>query len=120
MPFQLVDLIDVAGGEVYGKIRLQKMIFLLDNLGLESNYSFSYHHYGPYSSELADKIISEVNSSKIIEEQKRRMSDGVSYSVFKVRKKREKKINKKIGKLDYIEIKKYIDIINLTNQKQSK
>jgi uncharacterized protein YwgA len=39
---------------VVGKTRLQKMIFLLDQCGLESNSRYSYHYYGPYSADIAE------------------------------------------------------------------
>ena len=53
-------LVRAAGGEVVGKVRLQKLVYLLEQLGLISGYSFEYRHYGPYSEELADQVEDDV------------------------------------------------------------
>jgi hypothetical protein len=37
-----------------GRITFQKRIYLVQALGLDLGYTFVWHHYGPYSSELAD------------------------------------------------------------------
>ncbi|GJL96017.1 MAG: hypothetical protein DHS20C05_24220 [Hyphococcus sp.] len=84
MSIEVKDVIAASGGEIVGKIRLQKMIYLLDQLGLESGYSFDYHHYGPYSSDLASSTDIAVAFDDVAEESRRRFSDGVPYSVFKV------------------------------------
>lgn len=39
---------------ILGKKRLQKLGMLLQHAGLEIDIDFFLHHYGPYSSELAD------------------------------------------------------------------
>lgn len=46
-------IISLNGGEVVGKTRLQKVVFLLDAMGYECGAEFDYHNYGPYCSELA-------------------------------------------------------------------
>ena len=83
MSIDIPALIDAAGGEVVGKIRLQKMVYLLDQLGAKSGFSFEYHHYGPYSEELAEAVDDGVIFGCIAEEQRRRVSDGVSYVVYR-------------------------------------
>jgi uncharacterized protein YwgA len=83
MSIDIPALIDAAGGEIVGKIRLQKMIYLLDQLGMKSGFSFDYHHYGPYSEELAEVVDDDIIFGQVQEEQKRRVSDGVSYVIYR-------------------------------------
>lgn len=82
MTIDLPSLISAAGGEVVGKVRLQKLVYLLDQLGLESDFSFSYHHYGPYSEDLADAIEEDVIFRRV-EIETRRRGDGVPFFVFR-------------------------------------
>lgn len=82
MPIDMRRLLEAAGGEIVGKVRLQKIVYLLDQLGMNSDFSYDYHHYGPYSEELADEADSNVIFGQIREEVRRRVSDGVPYSVF--------------------------------------
>jgi uncharacterized protein len=90
MSIDIPALIDAAGGEVVGKIRLQKMVYLLDQIGAQSGFSFDYHHYGPYSEELAEAVDDDVIFGGVEEEQKRRLSDGVSYVVYRSLNHRER------------------------------
>jgi uncharacterized protein len=83
MSIDLPALIDAAGGEIVGKIRLQKMVYLLDQVGAQSGFSFDYHYYGPYSEELAEAVDDDVIFGCIEEEQRRRVSDGVSYVIYR-------------------------------------
>jgi len=55
----VLAVIAAADGQIVGRIRLQKIFYLLEQLGLESNFRFSYHHYGPYSSELSDALFQD-------------------------------------------------------------
>jgi uncharacterized protein len=77
-----VSVISAAGGEVAGKIRLQKLVFLLDKLGLNSGFKYAYHHYGPYSSDLTEATDFAKAFGLIEEKVKHRQSDGAIYSVF--------------------------------------
>jgi uncharacterized protein YwgA len=83
MSIDIPALIDAAGGEIVGKIRLQKMVYLLDQLGAMSGFLFEYHHYGPYSEDLAEAVDDDVIFGRIEEDQRRRVSDGVSYVVYR-------------------------------------
>jgi len=49
----VVGLVALNNGEVVGKTRLQKLVYLLDQCGMESGFEFDYHNFGPFSSELA-------------------------------------------------------------------
>jgi uncharacterized protein YwgA len=80
---EIANLLQAAGGEIVGKVRLQKVVYLLDQLGMQSGFSYEYHHYGPYSAELARAVDESVFSHRI-DEIVRRRTDGVPYSVFRL------------------------------------
>ena len=79
MTIDVPRLIEAAGGEIVGKVRLQKIVYLLDQMGLNSGFSYEYHHYGPYSEELAEQVDDDVVFGYIEARQHRRQSDGVPY-----------------------------------------
>lgn len=85
----LADIIAVHGGDLVGRIRLQKVVYILDQLGLNSGFEYSYHHYGPYSAEVASALMDAQSERMIVDEQKFRQSDGASYSVFHTDRKVE-------------------------------
>jgi uncharacterized protein len=76
-------VVAAAGGRLTGRVRMQKVIYLLDRLGLKSGFEYEYHHYGPYSRELdlatAD---AQVFLTNFREDFDYRLSDGARYSVF--------------------------------------
>jgi len=47
MPIELQHLLKAADGELVGKVRLQKTVYLLDQIGMGSGFTYEYHHYGP-------------------------------------------------------------------------
>jgi uncharacterized protein len=51
-PREVAQIISLAGGEIIGSTRLQKIGCLLDLVGAGVGFEFSYHIYGPYSEEL--------------------------------------------------------------------
>lgn len=74
-------VIEAAGGEVIGRIRLQKIFYLLEQLGAQGELRFSYHHFGPYSRELSDTLDWLVLDGVI--EDVKIPTDGGSYSIYK-------------------------------------
>ncbi|NLC51352.1 MAG: hypothetical protein GX764_03480, partial [Firmicutes bacterium] len=42
--------------QIIGRKRLQKTVYLLQQIGFPYAGKFTYHHYGPYSSELQAEI----------------------------------------------------------------
>lgn len=92
----VADLVQVAGGELTGRVRLQKIIYLLDHKGLHSGASYIYYHYGPYSEDLWDAV-SDAKFFEGLREDS--ASDGSSppYSVFKLVQQR--RLNDKVGDL---------------------
>lgn len=78
-------ILDAAGGQLTGRVRLQKVVYLLDRLGLQSGFDYDYHHYGPYSRDL-DSATADGRAFGLIEERhEHRQSDGAMYSVFELK-----------------------------------
>lgn len=50
----VVGLVELNGGRMVGKTRLQKSVYLLGLCGIDLGFDFDYHHYGPYSEELSE------------------------------------------------------------------
>jgi uncharacterized protein YwgA len=78
------DIIRDAGGKVVGKTRLQKMTYLLEISGLGCGFFFEYRHYGPFSEELANAVVTAQIADLLTEEEHTAWWGG-SYSIFKVR-----------------------------------
>lgn len=72
--------------EVFGKIRLQKIFYLLEQLGLRSGFSYSYHHYGPYSEDLSNTLFFAEFFDKVIVESQGKTKFGNVYSKFSLSK----------------------------------
>lgn len=83
MTIDIPRLLEIAGGEIVGKVRLQKVVYLLDQLGMNSGFSYDYHHYGPFSAELADQLDEDVVFGRVVEVPMRRAIDGVPYSAYR-------------------------------------
>jgi uncharacterized protein len=79
----VVGTVALAGGELVGRIRLQKMVYLLDQLGMNSGAPFEYHHYGPYSEAVSDAVTDAKFWGQIEESVSFRVADGAPYSSFK-------------------------------------
>ena len=43
-------------GEIKGRKKLQKIVYLLEHKGMDAPYRYSYHRYGPYSAQLQEEI----------------------------------------------------------------
>lgn len=69
--------------ELTSRVRLQKTVYLLDQLGFNSGLDFEYHYYGPYARELDVGIEDADILNKVREEIRCRRNDGASYSHFK-------------------------------------
>lgn len=78
----IAQVVRCAGGRVVGRVRLQKIFYLLDRLGLQSGLDYEYHHYGPYSAALMDAL-EDAKAFRLIDERiDYRIYDGVPYSVY--------------------------------------
>jgi uncharacterized protein YwgA len=82
-------VLTAAGGELTGRVRLQKTVYLLDCLGLESGFAYEYHHYGPFSRDL-ENATADAKAFDLIEEKfDHRQSDGAVYSIFALKTKHD-------------------------------
>jgi uncharacterized protein len=81
----VVGIVASAGGELVGRIRLQKVVYLLDKLGMNSGAPFEYHHYGPYSEAVSDAVTDAKFWGHIEEAVSFRVSDGAPYSSFRTK-----------------------------------
>ena len=79
--------IGLAGGEIVGKTRLQKIAYLLKAKGLGFlALDFDYHNYGPFSAELAFAADDAV-ALGLIETEERLGYHAVPYTVFSATEK---------------------------------
>jgi uncharacterized protein len=99
-PDQLVAEVLAAGdGEIVGRIRLQKMVYLLDQAGARSGLTFHYHYYGPYSRDLDDAIDRAQAIRGVEEKISYRQVDGMPYSIFSLRSEGEVAASHTVGHL---------------------
>ncbi len=53
---KILALIKACGGKIQGRTKLQKLVYILKNHGVDFDENFKYHHYGPYSFNLQLEI----------------------------------------------------------------
>jgi uncharacterized protein YwgA len=70
--------------EVVGRTRLQKTVWLLQRLGLPTDYVYSLHFYGPYSEEVKSDIVL-AEQFGLVKETARVALDGTEYFVLSAR-----------------------------------
>lgn len=80
----IAQVLAAADGEIVGRVRLQKIVYLLEQLGLGSGFRYAYHHYGPYSEDVFVAVQREEVLEKTITETISLSSYGGTYSVFKL------------------------------------
>ena len=80
---KVAAIIRDSGGEIVGRTRLQKVAYLLTEVGLEDGFDFVYKHYGPFSEDLASaaRLGSLLGD---LDEIERPTAWGGTYSVFSV------------------------------------
>src|SRR4051812_45363614 len=104
-PRLIADAITIGGGGGVGRGRLQKMFYLLEQIGLGAELDFEYHHYGPYSRQVDESIDMAKAFYNVREEIHHRALDGMPYSVFK----RGGRGGAKLGNLTAAEAAKLIE-----------
>lgn len=72
-----------AGGEIVGRTKLQKTVYLLTLAGFETQFRFGYKHYGPFSEDLADAA-DLAAAFDVISERQQQAAWGGTYSVYSV------------------------------------
>lgn len=80
----VVKLIALHGGRVVGRTRLQKRTYLLHRCGGNFGLNFVYHHYGPYSFDLADGL-TDARAEDLIEIKEFPGRYGVPYATFRLK-----------------------------------
>lgn len=70
------------GGRLTGRVRLQRTVYLLDRLGLNSGFDYDYHNHGPYSRDLDNATADAKAFDLVAETFDHRHSDGAMYSIF--------------------------------------
>jgi uncharacterized protein YwgA len=108
----IADVIAAAGGTVVGRVRLQKLFYLLDQLGLGSGFGYEYHHYGPYSSELMEAIADATAFQMISEKLEQRASDGVNYSIYCADSSSVREDDKLLGCMDRVQAVTALEELN--------
>jgi uncharacterized protein YwgA len=104
---KVAAVVDAAGGTLVSRVRLQKAVYLLDQLGLDSGFNYEYYHYGPYSRDL-DIATSDARALGVVREEiHHRAGDGASYSEFTLLKPRSSKVEA-LGKLDRTRAEKLV------------
>ena len=81
-PRSVARIVSLAGGEIIGRTRLQKIGCLLDLVGADSGFEFSYHIYGPYSEELSIAA-TDADALDMITVDERTAAWGGRYSVYR-------------------------------------
>jgi hypothetical protein len=84
----LVQIIALEGGTVVGKTRLQKMLYLLDQCGLNSGCRYDYRHFGPFSTQIAESA-EDVCELNILRYEEKPGFHAVPYGVYQLAKKIE-------------------------------
>ena len=85
---KVAAVISDAGGEIVGRTRLQKIVYLLSIAGLEEGFSFSYRHYGPYSEILA-MAARDANLLGLVSETECQTNWGGAYSIYTATRRSE-------------------------------
>lgn len=83
LPSLVATIVREAGGQLVGRTRLQKVTYLRQLAGFGSEFPFEYHHYGPYSEELATAT-TIAGALDLVSEEERRTDWGGWYSIYTV------------------------------------
>lgn len=78
---EIATLIRLNGGEIVGKTRLQKTVYILESLGLGFDVEFDYHNFGPYSSDVA-LAVDDAEALGYIHSVEKQGNYHVPYTVF--------------------------------------
>jgi sugar phosphate isomerase/epimerase len=107
-------VVSAAGGPLIGRVRLQKTVYLLDQLGLSSGFGYEYHNYGPYSRDL-DNATADAKAFGLVKEKfDHRQSDGAMYSIFELAG-RVPSSNELYGDLDRQRVAELVKLFARTN-----
>jgi uncharacterized protein len=97
-PREVAQIIGLAGGEIIGSTRLQKIGCLLDLVGAGVGFEFSYHFYGPYSEELS-LAAADADALDLIDVNEKTAAWGGRYSIYRVSTSSQQSLDANIMKL---------------------
>jgi len=80
-PGDVARVVQLNGRRLIGKTRLQKSVYFLEVLRIGFGFEFEYHHYGPYSEELA-QLTDDARVLGLLKEDWNTSQDGAEYAVF--------------------------------------
>lgn len=83
----VINVVALAGGRMVGRTRLQKTIYLLHALDMESDATYYYYNFGPFSDEITDGISDGKFSGLLSEQTSYRVIDGSPFSIFETLRK---------------------------------
>jgi len=101
--YSIIELLHIAG-EIEGRKKMQKMVYILKSLGANFTEDFYFHYYGPYSDTLTVKL-EELKSMNVIQEIK---NESGSFPKYTYKLKSEDGIIKN-------GLEKYKSLINILN-----
>lgn len=52
----IIQLLNEKGGEIHGRVQLQKIVYFCKAMGVKVNASYKLYIYGPYSQQVADAL----------------------------------------------------------------
>ena len=81
---EVANIVHLNGGDIVGRTRLQKSLFLLDAQGIGLNLDYDYHNFGPFSWDAAEATDDAV-ALEYLGEEKRFGYHQVPYSIFRVK-----------------------------------
>jgi hypothetical protein len=81
-PREAAKIVQLAGGEIIGSTRLQKIGCLLEMVGAGVGFDYSYYHFGPYSEELSIAA-TDADALDLIDIKERTAAWGGRYSIYR-------------------------------------
>lgn len=107
----VADLVQASDGLV-GRVRLQKLIYLLDQKGLNSGAAYFYHHYGPYSDDVWDAV-ADAKFFEGLKEETSTSGEPTPSSVFSLRGHRQ--LSACVGDLPADEVSEFLKKLKYEN-----
>lgn len=77
----MVQLVDRNGGQVAGRVRLQKIIYFCKALGADINPNYKLYIYGPFSQQVAD-ILQDCVVEDILVEENGMIQKGIEFKDY--------------------------------------
>jgi hypothetical protein len=82
-PREAARIVQLAGGEIIGSTRLQKIGCLLEMVGAGVGFDYSYHRFGPYSEELSIAA-TDADALDLIEINEKTAAWGGRYAIYRL------------------------------------